>query len=270
MILHYLVYTFAHLKEYLHNNKKIMESNIFGLQCEFMDKWDELYKIHYEGKIKKERLNFFRLLNVELSNFYHKYIDHNIWNFQRAYFFAFWIGIFYIKNSDIILEIEKILNFSNIYTPFVKIIRMLNSKVKRVIIDSDSNESQIIFYKMNQFKQERVSFEMKINEIIKFYRKYKRRQIIKKYCTTISILRKKLPDDIVLNITKFLESNNDDIINYLQNKQAIDTILDQCGLNMNYLRFVLNIFFKNKQDVIKTIFEIIDIDDIYLVHTVPQ
>jgi len=111
---------------------------------------------------------------------------------------------------------------------------------------------------------------MKINEIIKFYRKYKRQQIIKKYCTTISILRKKLPDDIVLNITKFLESNNDDIINYLQNKQAIDTILDQCGLNMNYLRFVLNIFFKNKQDVIKTIFEIIDIDDIYLVHTVPQ
>ena len=39
---------------------------------------------------------------------------------------------------------------------------------------------------------------------------------------------------------------------------------------MNYLRFVLNIFFKNKQDVIKTIFEIIDIDNIYLVHTVPQ
>ena len=50
-------------------------------------------------------------------------------------------------------EVEKILNFSNIYNPFRKITIMLNDNVRRVIINSEMEESRIIFNKMCKFKK---------------------------------------------------------------------------------------------------------------------
>lgn len=176
-----------------------MENSVFTLQNEFITHWDDIYKI-YEDKPKNIRLSFFRNMNQELSYFYYKYIDHNIWQFQRAYYFAFWIGTLYIKNTDCITQIQSILNFCNIYYPFDKIVGMLNNKVRRVILASEENESKIIFSIMNNFKEKYLILEMQINKIARFFKNYKKRQNLKKCITTILILRKKLPDDIVLGI----------------------------------------------------------------------
>jgi len=239
-----------------------MESSIFELQCQLIEKWDNEYARKYKGKIKNERLKFFKLLNQDLSFFYHKYIDYNIWQVQRAYFFAFWIGIFYIKNSDCIKEIEKILNFSNIYCPFAKIVAMQNYKVRRIILNGDYFESKIIFEKMNNFTNKYQKFEDKINTIIRFYRVCKRWKTFKRNCTSIAILRKNLPDELVLHIMFFLCSDRDNEykIIYLKNKREIDLIIEQCGLNSASIKYVIDLYFKNKQDIISTIIEIISSD----------
>ena len=108
------------------------------------------------------------MLNEKISHFYYTFIDYNIWQIQRAYYFAFWIGILYTKNLDCISEIEKILTFSRIYGPFSKIVNMLNNKVKRAILNSDISESDEIFRKMNEFEESYIHIEKKINLIIKF------------------------------------------------------------------------------------------------------
>ena len=233
-----------------------MDSNIFGLQCLFVEDWDNKYK-EYSNKNKEERLEFFKKFNEEISNFFHRYIDQNIWQIQRAYFFAFWIGLLYLKNIDCIIELEKILNFSPIYTPFKNIVKMLNNKVRRTILSSDNNESRIIGIKMGEFREEYGKIEEKINRIIKFYRVCKRKEMLTKYCTSITVLRKKLPDDIVLNIMYYLSFDNDIVMSYLQNKWEVDMIIEECGLRVNRLGYVLEVFFRNDRDIVNTILEII-------------
>jgi len=239
-----------------------MESSVFELQCQLIEKWDNEYTLKYKGKSKNERLQFFKLLNQDLSFFYHKYIDYNIWQVQRAYFFAFWLGIMYLKNSDCIKEIEKILNFSNIYCPFAKIVAMQNNKVRRIILNGDYSESKIIFEKMNHFTNKYQKFEDKINTIIRFYRVCKRWKTFKRNCTSIAIFRKILPDEIVLQITSFicLDIENEYKISYLKNKREIDMIIEQCGLNSASIKYVIDLFFKNNKSIINTIIEIINRD----------
>jgi len=232
-----------------------MENNIFTQQCEFIDFWDNQYK-NYEGTSKKCRLNFFRILNQEICNFYYRYIDHNILQLQRAYFFAFWIGSFYLKNADCISEIEIILNFSNLYRPFGKITQMINSKVKKIIIEADAEESRIIFEKMHKFKKEYAIFESKINKIIKFFRICKRKKMLKLYSIAISSMRSIFPDDIILNIIKYLKSDNDYQIFYLQYKNDIDLIMQHCGLNKKKLKYTIDIYDYNNKDVESSIIEI--------------
>ena len=242
-----------------------MNYNIFYSQCEFIEYWDNNFKNNFEGKSVDERIKFFRKLNEELANFYYRYIDYNIWQVQRAYFFSFWIGILYIKNSDCLSQIEQIVNFSKIYGSLGKIVAMLNTKVHRVIIDAEHYESMIIFEKMNEFKKEYSHFESKVNKIIEFFRIIKRKNLLKKHCTSISILRKNLPDEIVLHIlNNFLKCDNDYKIKYLQNKLDIDKIMHDCGLNKDFLTFVIDIYFRNKQNIDNSITEILSRDYIFL------
>ena len=237
-----------------------MEISIFTLQCEFIKDWDTLYMEKFENTKKEERLQFFRMLNQEISNFYYRYINSNIWQFQRAYLFAFWIGTLYIKNADSILEMEKILDFSKIYCPFSKIINMVNSKVRRAILDGDSSEAREIFKMMKKFTNNYFWLELKVNKIIRFYRICKGRKMIGKYSSSIAMLRKRLPDEITLVIIRFLETDNALKISYLQNKKDIDIIFENCGLNIIHLKLVLEVYFKNKQDVFSTIIEIIGME----------
>jgi len=181
-----------------------MESNIFGLQCEFIEYWDHIFNKNYEGKPKKERLVFFRALNQEVSHFYYRHIDYNIWKLNRAYFFAFWFGIFYLKNSDCIREIERILKLSNIYYPFSKICKMLNNKVVRIVLHGGDNESRIIFDKMNEFKNYYSLFKKKVDVIVNFLNYQRRKMMLGKIVSIIPILRKKLPDEIVLHVVDCL------------------------------------------------------------------
>lgn len=234
-----------------------MENNIFNIQYEFVEYWDNKFII-YENQSKQERLKYFKMLNEKISHFYYTFIDYNIWQIQRAYFFAFWIGILYIRNPDCILEIQEILNFSNIYYPFTKIVAMLNHKVRRIILDSEQIEGKIILNKMVEFDNKLKNFEIKINKIKYFYRICKRKKMIKNYSTSIKILRKYFPDEIVLHISAFLHSENDFEINYLKNKEDIDLIIEQCGLNITKMKYVLNIYMKNKMDIVSTILEIIN------------
>jgi len=233
-----------------------MENNIFGLQCQFIEEWDNKFKNNFLGKTKEERLHYFNILNIEIAHFYFKYIDYNIWQFQRAYFFAFWIGTLYIYNSDCILEIEKILNFSALFYPFNRIVSMINSKVRRVIIDSDAYESKIIFSQMNKFKCYYNKLEMKINKIITFYRICKRKKMLKNYCVSIAVLRKRIPDELILCITTYFYSDNDYQIKYLQNKKDIDLIIENCGINN--IKLIIEKYYKNKQCVVSTIDEFLN------------
>ena len=235
----------------------IMERNIFGLQCEFIERWDNKFREKCLGEPKKERLHFFRILNMELADFYVNYIDYNIWQLQRAYLFAFWIGTLYLQNPDCISEIEKILNFSSLFYPFKRIVTMLNKKVRRVIIDADSIESKIIFDKMNEFKNDYNIFEINVNKIIKFFRICQRKKMLVNYCVSIAVLRRRMPDELVLSITNYFYSDNDYKIKYLQNKKDIDFIIENCGLNNRKL--VIEKYYKNKQCVETTIDEILQI-----------
>lgn len=162
------------------------------------------------------------------------------------------------------MEIEKILNFSEIYCPFIKIITMMNNRVKRLILNSHPSESDIIFEKMREFKQKYYFLESNVNRIIKFFLICKQKNMTRKYALSIKFLRNKFPDDIVINIIENFESNNDYIIKYLLYKMDIDIIMEHCGLNMNNLKYVFDIYLKNYKDCVATITEIINnynIDD---------
>ncbi len=235
-------------------------TNIFESQCKFIDLYEKIYKENYDGKPRKERLKFFIILNSNLSNFFHNYINPNIWEPQRAIYFSFWIGLFYIKNCDCITEIEKLMNFSELYCPFSKIIAMRNNRVRRLILNSQFNESNIIFEKMREFKKEYYFLESNVNRLIKFFLMCRQKNLIKKCSLSIKILRHKLPDDIVINIIKNLESDNDYKIKYIKYKRDIDMIMEQCGLGINDLKYIYDVYSKNNQDIVNSILEIIGCD----------
>jgi len=219
----------------------------------------------------KERILIFECLFKELQEFNN--MEKRMYFSEFKNIISVWVGLLYLENMDIILEIEKIMLSLGNHMTLKKIIQFIQnypcSFVNYVLLGLSAEDSSIIrWYRsqfviqniVNKFREKYYLIKRICEKISFFYIEQKKILDFKKVITSIKILRNRFPIEIVEKIIYMNKLPLDICIFnfYLNNQTDIKLITNNLNANIICLKKVVYFYLKNNKDITSTITDICD------------